>query len=286
MPDIESQSHYLTDELHRVMLKFIDERGLSVGDVVGTAKRAVNSFSDQVRLRQYELVMERLDRGEVLGPDAPEWEIVDGAGWSLAHYAVSRCGLPEGFSKWDMADRKGWSVAHEAAAYGKLPEGFAEWNNIPADEKGRKVIDVAIEFGHDPFLRVRDLMALAKTGELPSAKGWTWDMADEEGWTLAHEWANAGRAFPEGFNQWGLVDTWGNTVAHLAAEHGTLPEGFDEWAIPDADGATVAHYAAEFGTLPADFDQWDLKGTGGKTVRQVYDKHAEIPVGPSPKMGM
>lgn len=286
MPDIESQSHYLTDELHRVMLKFIEERGLSAGDVVGTAKRAVNSFSDQVRLRQHELVMERLDRGEVLPPDAPEWEIVDGAGWSVAHYAVSRRGLPEGFSKWDMVDRKGWSVAHEAAAYDKLPEGFAEWNNIPADEKGRKVIDVAIEYGHDPFLRVRELVAMAKAGNLFDANDWKWDMADEEGWTLAHEWATTGRAFPDGFKQWGMADIWGNTVAHLAAEYGTLPEGFDEWAIEDAYGASVAHCAAEFGTLPAGFDQWDLKNPSGKTVREIHEEHAEIPVGPSSKMGM
>jgi hypothetical protein len=287
MPDIESQPHYLTDELHRVMSKFIEERGLSVGDVVGTAKRAVNSFSDQMRLRQHELVMERLDRGEVLGPDAPEWEIVDGSGWTVAHYAVSRCGLPEGFNKWDMTDRKGWSVAHEAAAYGRLPEGFAEWNNIPADDKGRKVIDVAIEYGHDPFARVRELMALARTGELFEVTDWTWDMADEEGWTLAHEYVSAGRTFPDGdFKQWGLTDIWGNTVAHIAAENGVLPEDFDEWALSDADGASVAHYAAEFGTLPSGFDQWDLKGTDGKTVREVYDKHSANPVGPSPKMGL
>lgn len=285
MLDIESQSHYLADELHRVMLKFIEERGMSEGDVVGIAKRAVNSFSDQVRLRQHELVMERLDRGEELGPDAPEWEVVDGSGWTVAHYAVSRRGLPDGFNKWDLADRKGWSVAHEAASYGKLPAGFAEWNNIPADEKGRKVIDIAIEYGNDPFARARELMALAKAGDLANVNGW-WGMADEEGWTLAHEWASAGHPFPEEFSQWGLADIWGNTVAHIAAEYGVIPEGFDEWALTDSYGNSVAHLAAEFGTLPAGFDQWELKGLRDKTVKEVYDEHAVIPVGPPPKMGM
>ena len=286
MLDTDSQKHYLTDELQRVMLKFMEERGMSEGDVAATAKRAVNSFAEQAHLRRKELVMERLDRGEELGPDAPEWEIVDGAGWSVAHYAAGRQGLPEGFTKWDMADRKGWSVAHEAAAYGKLPEGFAEWNNIPADEKGRKVIDVVIEYGHDPFARVRELLALAKSGELASVDGWTWDMADEEGWTLAHEWAATGRAFPDDFKQWGLVDTWGNTVAHIAAEYGALSPDFDEWLIKDGQGTPVAHYAAEFGTLPADFDQWDLMSPTGKTVREMHDAHADTPVGAPPKMGL
>lgn len=287
MLDIDSQKHYLTDELHRAMAKFMEEQGMSEGDVVATAKRAINSFADQVHLRKKELVIERLDKGEVLPPDSPEWEIVDGAGWTVAHYAAGRRGLPEGFKKWDLADRHGWSVAHEAAAYGLLPKDFAEWNNIPADDRGRKVIDVAIEYGHDPFARVRELMELARTGELFEVADWTWDMADEEGWTLAHEYVSAGRTFPDGdFKQWGLTDTWGNTVAHIAAENGVLPEGFDEWALEDADGASVAHVAAEFGSLPPHFDQWDLKGTGGKTVREVYEENADIPVGPSPKMGI
>lgn len=283
MPDIESQSHYLTDELHRVMLKFIEERGLSVGDVVGTAKRAVNSFAEQAHLRRKELVIERLDRGDVLPPDAPEWEIADGAGWTVAHYAAGHRGLPEGFNKWDMADRKGWSVAHEAAAYDRLPADFKDWGLV--DERGRKVIDVAKEYGHDPFARVRELMELARTGELFEVTDWTWDMADEEGWTLAHEYVSAGRTFPDGeFKQWGLTDIWGNTVAHVAVENGVLPEDFDEWALEDMSRSTVAHYAAELGTLPKGFDQWDLKGPYDKTVREVYEENAEIPVGPSPKM--
>jgi hypothetical protein len=190
MLDTDSQKHYLTDELHRVMAKFVEERGLTVGEVVGVAKKAANSFFEQVSLRQNELLIERISRGEFPPADSPAWVTPDGSGWTPAHYAAGRSGLPEGFDQWDAADRNGWTVAHEAAAYGKLPEGFKEWQMI--DHKGKRVIDVAIEYGFDPFANVRELLALAKSGELLSTNGWAWDMADDEGWTLAHEHAAAG----------------------------------------------------------------------------------------------
>jgi hypothetical protein len=42
-----------------------------------------------------------------------------------------------------------------------------------------------------------------------------WDLADKDGWTLAH-WAVMPGRLPPGFNQWRLADKKGLTVAELA----------------------------------------------------------------------
>jgi hypothetical protein len=44
---------------------------------------------------------------------------------------------------------------------------------------------------------------------------------------------------PEGFVRWELADENGRTVAHEAAEFGKLPEGFDMWHLADKNGKTV-----------------------------------------------
>lgn len=63
---------------------------------------------------------------------------------------------------------------------------------------------------------------------------------------------------PADFDKWDLADRDGWTVAHVAAACGHLPADFDKWDITDGRGWTVAHVAAEHGHLPADFDKWDL----------------------------
>jgi ribosomal protein S18 acetylase RimI-like enzyme len=44
---------------------------------------------------------------------------------------------------------------------------------------------------------------------------------------------------PAGFSNWDLADNEGWTVAHEAAFYGHLPEGFDQWGLKDNDGKTV-----------------------------------------------
>ena len=51
-------------------------------------------------------------------------------------------------------------------------------------------------------------------------------------------------ALPEGFDQWGLANERGLTVAHWAAIFCHLPEGFSQWGLADNDGTTVADVAA------------------------------------------
>ncbi|WP_419607609.1 ankyrin repeat domain-containing protein [Thiolapillus sp.] len=76
---------------------------------------------------------------------------------------------------------------------------------------------------------------------------------------------------PPDFDQWGLKDDWGSSVAHVAAKHGHLPPEFDQWGIMNDEGWTVAHSAAFHGHLPPDFDRWDLKDIAEWSVRDIYD---------------
>ena len=55
------------------------------------------------------------------------------------------------------------------------------------------------------------------------------------------------------------------------AVEGKLPPDFDQWGIMDNEGWTVAHSAAFHGHLPPDFDRWDLKDFAEWSVRDVYD---------------
>lgn len=55
------------------------------------------------------------------------------------------------------------------------------------------------------------------------------------------------------------------------AVEGKLPPDFDQWGISDDAGLTVAHVAASHGHLPPDFDRWTLATNNGITVRDVYN---------------
>ncbi len=97
--------------------------------------------------------------------------------------------------------------------------------------------------------------------------------------TLAHMAAEQG-SLPQGFNKWVLVDNNNKTVAHTAAEHGNIPEGFD-WEryglMRDNQGRTVYHFAAEGGCLPDWFDKWDVADEDGFTVAHFAACHNNIP---------
>ena len=69
-------------------------------------------------------------------------------------------------------------------------------------------------------------------------------------------------ALPERFDHWDLADKNGWTVAHVAAQFGRLPAGFDRWGLANERGWTVAHEAASSGCLPAGFSEWELPETG------------------------
>jgi len=79
---------------------------------------------------------------------------------------------------------------------------------------------------------------------------------------------------PHDFDQWGLANKNGRTVAHFTALSGHLPADFNQWSLADRYGWTVAHEAAYSGHLPADFDQWTLADRNGRTVRAVADTAA------------
>jgi hypothetical protein len=62
-----------------------------------------------------------------------------------------------------------------------------------------------------------------------------WTLADEYGWTIAHEVAYRG-CLPENFSQWDMADNNGWPVAHEAVNSAHLPENFGLWALADARG--------------------------------------------------
>ena len=110
----------------------------------------------------------------------------------------------------------------------------------------------------------------ARSGYLPADFD-QWDLADEDGCTVAHVAAYCGKLPPD-FDQWDLANKYGWTVSHIVAKSGNLPPDFDQWDLADdKTGWTVAHAAARSGHLPPDFDRWDLADKNGLTVRQVAE---------------
>jgi hypothetical protein len=111
---------------------------------------------------------------------------------------------------------------------------------------------------------------LARQGTLP-ANFDQWGLDDGDGWTIAHAAAQWGR-LPKYFNQWDLADSDGRTVAHIAAANGSLPVDFNQWDLADSDGWAVAHVAAINEHLPADLPSnfcWNLLSYNGRSVAQL-----------------
>jgi hypothetical protein len=79
----------------------------------------------------------------------------------------------------------------------------------------------------------------ARAGVLPHDFN-KWDMANEDGWTVAHWAALCG--FPVNFDQWDLADKNGRTVAHVAALYETLPVNFDQWGLTTNRVPSVLSY--------------------------------------------
>jgi hypothetical protein len=77
------------------------------------------------------------------------------------------------------------------------------------------------------------------------------------------------RPLPKDFNTWEMADENGTTIAHMAARFGHLPSDFNQWELADKDGWTVAHATAMHENLPETFDKWGLANLYGDTVAQA-----------------
>jgi hypothetical protein len=110
----------------------------------------------------------------------------------------------------------------------------------------------------------REYTKLARSGDLPADFD-QWGLANKNGWTVAHTAALHGH-LPDNFDQWELANENGWTVAHSSAIHGSLPDKFDQWDMVDNDGRPVAHIAAEYGHLLVGFNQWGLSDKSGTSV--------------------
>jgi hypothetical protein len=159
---------------------------------------------------------------------------------------------------------------------------------------------------HNKYVEYTEYMRPASEGTLPVDFS-RWEIADSEGWTIAHVAATCGH-LPADFDQWGLADKHGRSVAHAAARYGRipvlgsgglmllsiadktgwtvaheavrhdhLPANFSQWELADADMHTVAHEATWNGMLPSDFDQWELADKTGCTVAHLAATYGSLP---------
>ncbi len=74
---------------------------------------------------------------------------------------------------------------------------------------------------------------------------------------------------PNDFPYWNLADDSGWTVAHEAADYGTLPEDFDKFGLKTKKGWTVAHQYVKRGHLPKGDYVLDYADNSGLSVKKL-----------------
>jgi len=132
------------------------------------------------------------------GPEFTRWNMRDGQGRTMAHYAALHGKLPVDFDHWLLTDPDSWSVAHEYAYRNVLPAEFPYW--AVTDARGQAVAYIA-----------------ALKGNLPP-DFYRWNIRTPQGSTVAHIAACRGD-LPDGFDQWNLADSDGKTVREVFDEH-------------------------------------------------------------------
>jgi hypothetical protein len=78
-----------------------------------------------------------------LAADFDQWDLANGAGWTVAHEAAQWGNLPADFDQWDSADYIGVTVAHSAAVFGNLPISFGRWGLV--NNKGISVLRLYLD---------------------------------------------------------------------------------------------------------------------------------------------
>lgn len=86
---------------------------------------------------------------------------------------------------------------------------------------------------------------LASFGQSETYKAAIKEAAPESMRTSANFFAARYGLLPDSFNEWGMVDESGWSVAHEAALYGHLPEGFEHMDLADRKGMTVADAKAQ-----------------------------------------
>lgn len=134
------------------------------------------------------------------GPEFTRWDMRDGQGRTMAHYAATHGKLPEGFDRWLLADNEGWNVAHEYAYRHVLPAEFPYW--AVTDSRDQAVAYIA-----------------AMRGNLPPDFH-RWNIRTPQGATVAHTVASM-QELPVDFDQWHLEDGDGKTVREVFDKYET-----------------------------------------------------------------
>ena len=193
-------------------------------------------------------------------------------GSTIAHAAAYYGCLPKGFNQWDLADNKGKTIVdyfvnrHSAS----VPEWFDQWGVIVEDPVYNKPITI----GH----------FLARQKRLPEGFS-QWELADNNGWTIAHEAARVGKLPVKSFQNWTLADNKGWTVAHeIIKANKKISKKFHEWYVKDNRGITVFDLLLRASSPFAIVkwfpeEDWDLVITDdGETCREVLEKKTGRPL--------
>ena len=106
---------------------------------------------------------------------------------------------------------------------------------------------------------------------LMATKGFSWSI-------VAHDAAIL-NALPADFNQWGLKNRLGKTVAHLHVQGNSFPADSENWRLKDDAGNSVARVAIARGTLPEDFDQWDADEIDLPLPHMYLEMNESLPPG-------
>lgn len=216
--------------------------------------------------------------GRRLPPGFDGWVASSAAGFQkqmpLVDLAIRRhYPLPENFPHWEKkivkADNTSTTVAHFAAEHGyPFPASFAFWGI--KNSRRRMVIEVFL--GHKYMLP-------------PDFDQWRL-RSEVSGETVAHLYLmELGRPMPASFNEWGLVNRIGSTVAHEAVRVafdlsddsiGALPPDRSIWLLErrdrhtgENDGNTALHLRAALGgSIPDIFtlEDWHLRNPREKSV--------------------
>lgn len=110
-------------------------------------------------------------------------------------------------------------------------------------------------------------------GYQPHGKEWLY--ADEDGWTIAHQYARH-HVLPLKFPHWEASDNMGWSVAHQAAAARKLPKGFSLWWLQDHCGDTVLHIALRNNLLPDTLHPLiTYQATSNKAGQTILEAYAE-----------
>ena len=208
------------------------------------------------------------------------------SGMPFAFIACKMKKLKLDFPFWFDIQYRNQTLIHYLVQRQTLPNDFPFWDR---NVDGSTVAHLALEHGHLPsnfsHWEIRNVNGRTVAHDFvesqimsPQFKQWGLTISDGSGWSVAHEAAQYG-TLPDDFDLWGLVDASGELVGFVAVRNGRIPDDPNAWCLCNSDGWTIAHEMARCHRIPSDFDQFDLQDKHGRTVADIMRKVGDDPDG-------